>query len=108
VQPGYYVMKDPHVRRGRGDPPFAPASRVGNVQIKAGEQLDDTKKPRQLGQAGVRPRSPRQLRDAERAKKCVSADDLRKRRRPPTGKLGLPDWAVPEVARPTRRTAWRD
>jgi UPF0755 protein len=80
---------------------IAPASRVGNVQIKAGTQLDDTKNP----DNSVRPGILAQLAAAScvtlnGTKSCVSVDDVKKAAQTadPT-KLGIPSWAAPVVAK---------
>ena len=101
VQPGYYVMKT-HMSGGAAVTRLvAPASRVGNVQIKAGEQLDDTKNPDNSVKPGVLSEiATASCATLNGAKKCVSADDLRKAAQTADpAKLGLPDWAVPEVAK---------
>ncbi|MFI9386421.1 endolytic transglycosylase MltG [Kutzneria sp. NPDC052558] len=101
VQPGYYVMKTHMSGDAAVTRLVAPASRVGNVQIKAGEQLDDTKNPDNSTKPGI-------LSEIAAAscvtlngdKKCVSADDLHKAAETADpAKLGLPDWAVPTVAK---------
>jgi UPF0755 protein len=99
VQPGYYVMKTHMSGEAAVTRLVAPASRVGNVQIKAGTQLDDTKNP----DNSVKPGILSQLAAAScvtlnGTKSCVSVEDVRKAAQTadPT-KLGIPIWAVPAV-----------
>ncbi|GAA3431048.1 endolytic transglycosylase MltG [Kutzneria kofuensis] len=99
VQPGYYVMKTHMSGEAAATRIVSPASRVGNVQIKAGTQLDDTKNP----DNSVKPGILSQLAAAScvtlnGTKSCVSVEDVRKAAQTadPT-KLGIPIWAVPAV-----------
>jgi UPF0755 protein len=101
VQPGFYVMKTHMSGSAAVTRLVAPTSRVGNVQIKAGEQLDDTKNPDNSVKPGILSEiATASCATLNGAKKCVSADDLRKAAQTADpAKLGLPDWAVPEVAK---------
>jgi UPF0755 protein len=101
VQPGFYVLKTHMSGDAAVTRLIAPASRVGNVQIKAGTQLDDTKNP----DNSVRPGILAQLAAAScvtlnGTKSCVSVDDVKKAAQTadPT-KLGIPSWAAPVVAK---------
>jgi UPF0755 protein len=101
VQPGYYVMKTHMSGEAAVTRLVAPASRVGNVQIKAGEQLDDTKNPDNSTKPGILSEiAAASCATLNGTKTCVSAADLHKAAETadPT-KLGLPDWAVPAVSK---------
>ncbi|MFC0540928.1 endolytic transglycosylase MltG [Kutzneria chonburiensis] len=101
VQPGFYVMKTHMSGDAAVTRLIAPASRVGNVQIKAGTQLDDTKNP----DNSVKPGILSQLAAAScvtlnGTKSCVSADDVKKAAQTADpAKLGIPSWAAPAVAK---------
>lgn len=101
VQPGFYVMKTHMSGEAAVTRIVSAASRVGNVQIKAGTQLDDTKNP----DNSVKPGILSQLASASCVtlngdKKCVSADDVHKAAQTADlAKLGIPSWAVPDVSK---------
>jgi UPF0755 protein len=99
VQPGYYVMKTHMSGEAAVTRLVAPASRVGNVQIKAGTQLDDTKNPDNTTKPGILSLvAAASSVTLNGTKSCVSADDVRKAAQTADpAKLGIPDWAVPEV-----------
>ena len=101
VQPGYYVMKTHMSGDAAVTRLVAPTSRVGNVQIKAGEQLDDTKNPDNSTKPGILSEiAAASCVTLNGAKTCVSADDMHKAAETADpAKLGLADWAVPTVAK---------
>jgi UPF0755 protein len=107
VQPGYYRMR----LRMSGESAAAlitdPASRVGELDIKGGVQLDDTKGPTGVVSPGLLSQIAKatcvQLNGAST---CISAAQLRATMaRTPLDKLGVPAWATEEVQRadPNRR-----
>ena len=100
VQPGYYVMKTHMSGSAAVTRLVAPASRVGNVQIKAGEQLDDTKNPDNSTKPGILSEiATASCVTLNGTKSCVSADDIHKAAETADpAKLGIADWAVPTVA----------
>jgi UPF0755 protein len=101
VQPGFYVMKTHMSGEAAATRIVSAASRVGNVQIKAGTQLDDTKNP----DNSTRPGILSQLAAAScvtlnGTKSCVSADDVKKAAQTADlTKLGIPSWAASAVAK---------
>jgi UPF0755 protein len=99
VQPGYYVMKTHMSGEAAVTRLVAPASRVGNVQIKAGTQLDDTKNPDNTTKPGILSQlAAASCVTLNGTKNCVSAADLHKAAQTADpAKLGIPDWAVPSV-----------
>lgn len=101
VQPGYYVMKTHMSGEAAVTRLVAPTSRVGNVQIKAGEQLDDTKNPDNSTKPGILSEiATASCVTLNGAKTCVSADDMHKAAETADpAKLGIADWAVPTVAK---------
>ncbi|QUQ66806.1 endolytic transglycosylase MltG [Kutzneria sp. CA-103260] len=101
VQPGFYVMKTHMSGEAAVTRLVAPTSRVGNVQIKAGEQLDDTKNPDNSVKPGILSEiATASCVTLNGAKKCVSADDMHKAAETADpAKLGIPDWAEPIVAK---------
>lgn len=101
VQPGYYVMKTRMSGEAAVTRLVAPASRVGNVQIKAGEQLDDTKNPDNSTKPGILAEiAAASCATLNGTKTCVSAADMHKAAETADpAKLGIPEWAVPTVAK---------
>ncbi|TQM04083.1 endolytic transglycosylase MltG [Pseudonocardia kunmingensis] len=107
VQPGYYQLR----RQMSGASAVAlmldPASRVGQLEIRGGVQLDDTSAPDGSVAPGVLSLISRATcvrRDGE--EQCVSVDELRaamSETDPAT--LGVPEWALEDVAEaePRRR-----
>ncbi len=107
VQPGYYQLK----LRMSGVSAVAllldPAARVGQLEIRSGVQLDDTKAPNGAESPGVLSLVAAATCAGDGAeKKCVSTDQLRSTMAstdPAT--LGVPAWALDAVAKadPKRR-----
>jgi UPF0755 protein len=101
VQPGFYVMKTHMSGEAAATRIVSAASRVGNVQIKAGTQLDDTKNPDNTTKPGILSQlAAASCVTLNGTKNCVSADDVKKavQTADPT-KLGIPSWAAPAVAK---------
>ena len=107
VQPGYYQVKLGMSGKSAVAAMIDPAARVGRLEIRGGTQLDDTRSPDGSVSPGVisliAQASCARL-DGER--RCLSADDLRTTMATSDpASLGVPDWAVEDVARaePKRR-----
>jgi UPF0755 protein len=101
VQPGFYVMKTHMSGEAAATRIVSAASRVGNVQIKAGTQLDDTKNPDNSTKPGILSQlAAASCVTLNGTKSCASPDDVRKAAQTadPT-KLGIPSWAAPAVAK---------
>lgn len=107
VQPGFYQMR----QRMSGAAAVAllldPSARVGQLDIRGGVQLDDTKAPDGAVTPGVLSLiSQATCATIDGAKKCVSADALRTAMaKTDPAQLGVPEWAIADVAKaaPTRR-----
>jgi UPF0755 protein len=107
VQPGYYQMR----RQMSGASAVAmlldPASRVGELDIRGGVQLDDTRAPDGSVAPGVLSLvSQATCARLDGAERCVSADELRSAMTDTDpAELGVPEWALEEVAaaEPRRR-----
>ncbi len=107
VQPGYYQMRTRMSGAAAVTMLLDPASRVGQLDIRAGTQLDDVRQP----DATVTPGILSQLSRASCARigstrSCVSAEQLREAMTQSLpAELGVPTWATEAVARvdPGRR-----
>ena len=107
VQPGYYQMR----LRMSGASAVAlmldPKSRVGQLEIRGGVQLDDTKAPDGVVTPGVLSLIGRATcTTVDGAEKCVTADQLRTAMaKTDPAQLGVPEWALADVAKalPNRR-----
>jgi UPF0755 protein len=107
IQPGFYQLRN----RMSGASAVAllldPASRVGQLEIRGGVQLDDTSAPDGTVAPGVLSLiSKATCTETDGVSKCVSVDDLRATMSttdPAT--LGVPSWALDDVAKaePRRR-----
>lgn len=107
VQPGYYRMR----LRSSGEDAVAalvdPASRVGQLEIKGGVQLDDTRGPDGRISPGVLSLiSKASCVTLNGANRCASIAQLRgTMATSPLAQLGVPAWATGEISRaaPERR-----
>ena len=107
VQPGYYQLRS----RMSGAAAVAllldPASRVGQLDIRGGVQLDDTMAPDGTVAPGVLSLISRATcMDQDGQEGCVSVDDLRAAMTDTDpAALGVPEWAIEDVdrAEPARR-----
>ena len=107
VQPGYYLMRN----QMSGDAAVArlldPATRVGQLEIRGGVQLDDTSNPDGSTVPGVLSLiSNATCAELGGQKQCVSTDDLRSTMSDADlTELGVPSWARDDVAKaePKRR-----
>lgn len=107
VQPGYYQMREHMSGAAAVALLLDPNTRVGQLDIRGGLQLDDTKAPDGAVTPGVLTLiAQATCATVDGAKKCVSADALRTAMaKTDPAQLGVPDWALPDVAKapPTRR-----
>jgi UPF0755 protein len=107
VQPGYYRMR----LRMSGDSAVAllmsPSTRVGQLDIKGGVQLDDTQGPNGVASPGVLSLISRATcTQLNGVSTCVPVPALRTAMATtPPAELGVPDWALTDVskAEPNRR-----
>ena len=107
VQPGYYQMRLHMSGASAVELMLDPAARVGQLDIRGGVQLDDTRAPDGTVTPGVLSLiSAATCLTVDGAKKCVSVDALRAAMADTDpAQLGVPDWALADVAKapPTRR-----
>lgn len=107
VQPGYYQLKQRMSGASAVTLLLDPAARVGQLEIRSGVQLDDTKAPNGTASPGVLSLiSAATCVGVDGARKCLSVGDLRATMAstdPAT--LGVPAWALDAVAKvdPKRR-----
>lgn len=107
VQPGYYRLR----QRMSGDAAvkllLEPRSRVGQLEIKGGVQLDDTRGPDGTVAPGVLTKvGQATCTQLNGTSTCISVAQLRETMaKAPLEALGVPDWARAEVAKaePNRR-----
>jgi peptidoglycan lytic transglycosylase G len=101
VQPGFYVLKTHMSGDAAVSRLVAPVSRVGNLQIKAGVQLDDTKNPDNTTKPGILSMlATASCVTLNGTKNCVTEADLAKAEQTvDLAKLGVPDWAIAPVAK---------
>ncbi|WP_433272522.1 endolytic transglycosylase MltG [Pseudonocardia xinjiangensis] len=107
VQPGYYQMRSRMSGESAVELLLDPKARVGQLEIRGGVQLDDTRAPDGTVAPGVLTLiSKATCFTQDGAQQCVSVDALRAAM---TGTdpaaLGVPAWALEEVAKaePARR-----
>jgi UPF0755 protein len=107
VQPGYYQLRSQMSGAAAVELLLDPASRVGQLEVRGGVQLDDTSAPDGSVAPGVLTLISRATcvrRDG--AEQCVSVDDLRQAMTDTDpAALGVPEWALERVneAEPRRR-----
>jgi len=107
VQPGYYQLRERMSGASAVTLLLDPAARVGQLEIRSGVQLDDTKAPDGTESPGVLSLiSQATCVGVGGAKKCVSVAELRTATAstdPAT--LGVPEWALDDMAKadPRRR-----
>jgi UPF0755 protein len=107
IQPGYYQLRSQMSGEAAVELLLDPASRVGQLEIRGGVQLDDTRAPDGTVAPGVLSLiAQATCLTVDGAQRCVSADELRAAM---TGtdpaQLGVPSWALADVAKadPRRR-----
>jgi UPF0755 protein len=107
VQPGYYRMRAQMSGSAAVALLLDPASRVGQLEIRGGVQLDDTSNPDGSVVPGVLSLiSDATCAELDGQRRCVSAEDLRQAMSTADlAELGVPTWARDEVANaePRRR-----
>ena len=107
VQPGYYVMRKQMSGKAAVTRLLAPESRVGQLDIRGGVQLDDTSNPDGSKVPGVLSLiSAATCADLDGQRSCVSQDELRQAMSTAAlTDLGVPTWARDDVAKaePRRR-----
>jgi UPF0755 protein len=107
VQPGYYLMRSQMSGDAAVTRLLDPATRVGQLEIRGGVQLDDTSNPDGSTVPGVLTLiSNATCADLGGQKQCVSSDDLRATMSDTDlTELGVPSWARDDVAKaePRRR-----
>ncbi|HEV2779649.1 MAG TPA: endolytic transglycosylase MltG [Actinophytocola sp.] len=107
IQPGYYIMRTKISGRDAVARMLAPDAKKGQLEIRAGWQLDDLTKP----DGSIEPGIVKRLADASCAQlngasTCVPVEELRKvAATADLTALGVPDWAVPDASKlePQRR-----
>jgi UPF0755 protein len=107
VQPGYYVMRKQMSGKAAVTRLIAADSRVGQLEIRGGVQLDDTSNPDGSKVPGVLSLvSAATCADLDGQRRCVSQDELRQAMSgADLADLGVPAWARDDVAKaePRRR-----
>ncbi len=107
VQPGYYQLRQEMSAASAVALLLDPASRVGQLEIRGGVQLDDTRAPDGTVAPGVLTLiSQATCGKRDGAEHCVSADELRTAMTDTDpAALGVPEWALDAVnaADPKRR-----
>jgi len=107
VQPGYYQMRTRMSGAAAVTMLLDPASRVGQLDIRAGTQLDDVRQPDGTVTPGILSLLSRaSCARIGSTRSCVSAEQLREgMTQSSPAELGVPTWATEPVARvdPGRR-----
>ena len=107
VQPGYYQLRAQMSGKAAVALLLDPASRVGQLEIRGGVQLDDTSAPDGTIVPGVLSLvSQASCLTTDGVRRCISADELRTAMTDTDpAQLGVPAWALADVARadPRRR-----
>ncbi len=107
VQPGYYRLRERMSGAAAVARLLDPTSRVGQLEIRGGVQLDDTRAPNGPVAPGVLTLiSQATCAEINGAQTCVSVDDLRAAMSDTDpAELGVPAWALDDVAKaePARR-----
>ena len=107
LQPGYYQLHSKMSGAAAVELMLDPKARVGQLEIRGGVQLDDTKAPDGVVTPGVLSLIGRATcTTVDGAEKCVTADQLRTAMsKTDPAQLGVPDWALADVAKapPNRR-----
>ncbi|MGH3758966.1 endolytic transglycosylase MltG [Actinophytocola sp.] len=106
IQPGYYVVKTKSSGAAAVSQIVAEEAKVGNLQIKAGTQLDDVKNGDKVTPGIVSLLAQASCADLNGESTCVEPEQLRASvEKADLAKLGVPDWALPYAskAEPTRR-----
>ena len=101
VQPGYYQMRMHMSGASAVTLMLDPSSRVGQLEIRGGVQLDDTRAPDGVVTPGVLSLiAQATCTTVDGAKKCVPTDALRTAMaKTDPAQLGVPEWALAAVAK---------
>jgi len=107
IQPGYYQLRARMSGEAAVELMLNPDSRVGQLEIRGGTQLDDTRSPDGAVTPGVLSLiSEATCLTVDGQRRCVSADELRTAMSTTDpAELGVPEWALEDVAKadPNRR-----
>jgi UPF0755 protein len=107
LQPGYYVLKTKMSGKAAVDLITNKKSRVGNLQIRPGSQLDDIKEPNDKVRLGVYSMlSQASCADLNGKSTCVPPEELRRAAETADlARLGVPSWAIADASKadPPRR-----
>jgi peptidoglycan lytic transglycosylase G len=107
VQPGFYQLRSQMSARAAVARLLDPAARVGQLEIRGGVQLDDTRAPDGTVAPGVLSLiAQASCSEAGGSRSCLTVDDLRNAMvTTDPAALGVPEWALQEVAKadPARR-----
>ncbi|HET6504661.1 MAG TPA: endolytic transglycosylase MltG [Amycolatopsis sp.] len=103
LQPGYYLVKQKMSGAAAVAMLTGTDARVGELQVRAGTQLDDITQPDGSVTPGVFSLlSKASCANLNGTSTCVAADDLRKTAQTADlAAMGVPDWAVSAVAKST-------
>ncbi|GAA3006631.1 endolytic transglycosylase MltG [Actinokineospora diospyrosa] len=100
IQPGYYVMRTKVSGADAVAKIVNPASRVGNLQIKAGTQFDDVTNGANVTLGVYSLLSKASCAQLNGKSTCVPVEELRKVvETADLTTLGVPDWAVPDASK---------
>ena len=101
VQPGYYQLRSHMSGEAAVELLLTPQARVGQLEIRGGVQLDDTRSPDGTVNDGVLTQiSKATCLNVDGAQRCTSADELRTTMATTDpAELGVPEWALEGVAK---------
>ncbi|GAA3056481.1 endolytic transglycosylase MltG [Actinokineospora globicatena] len=100
IQPGFYVMRTKVSGTDAVAKIVNPASRVGNLQIKAGTQFDDVTSGATVTPGVYTLLSKASCAELNGKSTCVPVEELRKVvESADLTTLGVPDWAVPDASK---------
>jgi UPF0755 protein len=101
VQPGYYQLRSHMSGEAAVELLLTPQARVGQLEIRGGVQLDDTRSPDGTVNDGVLTQiSKATCLTVDGAQRCTSADELRTvMATTEPAELGVPEWALEGVAK---------
>ena len=106
IQPGYYVVKTKSSGPAAVDQIVAKDAKVGNLQIRAGTQLDDIKTGGKVTPGIIALLAQASCAELNGKSTCVPPEQLRtSMQKADLAKLGVPDWAAPYATKadPVRR-----
>lgn len=106
IQPGYYVVKTKSSGAAAVTQIVAEAAKVGNLQIRAGTQLDDIKTGGKVTPGVISLLAQASCAELNGKSTCVERGQLSaSMQKADLAKLGVPDWAVPYASKadPARR-----